>query len=99
MNDETLRQLTKQKDGSGPSGGAGRKISELVAYRSVKDIPPTREMAIQVSFLPVHYITIFPSPWQDPRYKAHQILEEHLHLVKPASLGSHKLCLHYVEAR
>ena len=49
VNDETLRQLTKQKDGGGPSSGAGRKVSELVSYRSVKDIPPTREMAIQVS--------------------------------------------------
>lgn len=48
VNDETLRQLTKSKDENGPAGGGGRKVSEVVAYRSVKDIPPTREMAIQV---------------------------------------------------
>ncbi len=48
VNDETLRQLTKSKDENGPAGGSGRKVSEVVAYRNVKDIPPTREMAIQV---------------------------------------------------
>jgi hypothetical protein len=50
VNDETLRQLTKQKEGGDGGDGGGRKVSEVVAYRTVKDIPPTREMAIQVFF-------------------------------------------------
>ena len=47
MNQETLRQLTKQKEDSGGAGGSGRKVSEVVTYRDVKDMPSTREMAIQ----------------------------------------------------
>jgi len=55
VNDETLRQLTnKQGDGDGGDGG-GRRVSEVVAYRSVKEIPLAREMAIQVP-------PPFPSP-------------------------------------
>lgn len=48
VNDETLRQLTKQKEDGGPSSGGGRKVSEVTSYRSLKDIPQYREMAIQV---------------------------------------------------
>lgn len=48
VNDETLRQLTKQKEDGGPSSGGGRKVSEVVAYRSLQELPATREMAIQV---------------------------------------------------
>ena len=47
MNQETLRQLTKQKEDGAGAGGSGRKVSEVVTYRDVKDMPSTREMAIQ----------------------------------------------------
>ena len=48
MNEETLRMLDKNKSGTNDGGGQGRKISEAVSYRTLKDIPPTSRMAIQV---------------------------------------------------
>ena len=66
VNDETLRQLTKSKDENGPAGGGGRKVSEVVAYRNVKDIPATREMAIQVKCLKLQ-----PKPVLEVRWTTH----------------------------
>ncbi|KAK9824573.1 hypothetical protein WJX72_011424 [[Myrmecia] bisecta] len=47
VNEETLRQLTHAK-GSEQQHGTGRKVSEVVAYRSINEVPPTRDLAIQV---------------------------------------------------
>lgn len=49
-NEETLKRLT-EKSGGGGSGGpstSGRKISDVVSYRSVSDMPPLRDLSIQV---------------------------------------------------
>eukprot|EP00891_Asterochloris_glomerata_P001119 jgi/Astpho2/1119/Aster-07668 len=49
VNEETMRQLRHAQDDSGPSGREGRKISDVVSYRSLNDIPSTtRAMVIQV---------------------------------------------------
>jgi len=64
-NEETLRRLTaQQQDGSGEASTSGRKISEVVAYRSVMDMPPSRDLTIQVDsknesvILPVYGIMV-----------------------------------------
>ena len=49
VNQETLRLLNKQKSDPNEEGGSGRKISEAVSYKSLKEIPPTSRMAIQVA--------------------------------------------------
>lgn len=48
VNEETLRQLTQARGGDGGGAGAGRKVSEVVAYRSVDDMAPSRDLIIQV---------------------------------------------------
>lgn len=75
-NAETLRRLTAVKggaSGAGPSGAgaAARAVSDVMAYRSVGDIPPCRDLMIQVDskseavllpiygvFVPFHITTI-----------------------------------------
>ncbi|GIL93381.1 hypothetical protein Vretifemale_20793, partial [Volvox reticuliferus] len=51
-NEETLARLTAQAGGAGGTGGAGgavgRKVSETIAYRSVNEIPPARDLRVQV---------------------------------------------------
>ena len=46
MNEETLRQ-GQARDGQG-STATGRKISEIVAYQRVADMPSSKELIIQV---------------------------------------------------
>lgn len=46
---QKLRLALHVQDDSGPSGREGRKISDVVSYRSLNDIPSTtRAMVIQV---------------------------------------------------
>ena len=48
-NEETLRRLTAGNgDGSGAASTSGRPVSEIMAYRSVADIPTTKDLIIQV---------------------------------------------------
>ena len=51
VNEDTLKSLTQAKD-AGPSGDTGRKVSEVVSYRSHADVPIVRDFVIQVSQLP-----------------------------------------------
>ena len=51
VNEDTLKSLTQAKD-AGPSGDTGRKVSEVVSYRSHADVPIVRDFVIQVSLLP-----------------------------------------------
>lgn len=52
VNEETLRQLRHNQDEGNQAGSSGgRKVSEVVAYRSVSDMPSVRDLAIQVSRL------------------------------------------------
>ena len=46
-NENTMKML---KSGGGESGGAvvGRKVSSVEAYKSVEEIPTSRDLAIQV---------------------------------------------------
>ncbi len=48
LNDETLRMLTNKANGDASGAGAGRKMSEVSAYKSVGDMPSTSSLAIQV---------------------------------------------------
>ena len=48
VNEDTLKSLTQAKD-SGPSGDSGRKVSEVVSYRSHADVPIVRDYVIQAS--------------------------------------------------
>ncbi|XP_078436133.1 global transcription factor C [Wolffia australiana] len=47
-NEETARRLAGVGSGSGDGRGSGRPSGELVAYKNVNDIPPARELVIQV---------------------------------------------------
>ncbi|KAI3445461.1 hypothetical protein Pfo_002126 [Paulownia fortunei] len=47
-NEETARRLAGVESGSGDGRSAVRSASELIAYRSVNELPPPREMMIQV---------------------------------------------------
>lgn len=50
-NDETLRRLTAQARGGDGSGGAAaglRQISQVQAYRSINEVPQSRELRIYV---------------------------------------------------
>ncbi|GAA0138221.1 chromatin/chromatin-binding, or -regulatory protein [Lithospermum erythrorhizon] len=47
-NEETLRRLAGVGSGSENNRGSVRGSSELVAYKSVNDLPPPREMKIQI---------------------------------------------------
>ena len=40
--------LTKNSDGAGGSGGTARKITDIVAYKSVNDIHHSTVLAVQV---------------------------------------------------
>lgn len=52
VNEETLRQLRHNQDDNNQAGsGGGRQVSEVVAYRSISEIPPTQNLAIQVCCL------------------------------------------------
>ena len=52
VNEETLRQLRHNQDENNQGGsGGGRQVSEVVAYRSISDMPSTRDLAIQVCLL------------------------------------------------
>ena len=49
VNEETLRQLRHNQDEGDQAGSSGgRQISEVMAYRSVSDMPSIRDLAIQV---------------------------------------------------
>ncbi|KAL3130646.1 hypothetical protein ABBQ38_008037 [Trebouxia sp. C0009 RCD-2024] len=49
VNEETLRQLRHNQDEGNQAGSSGgRQVSEVVAYRSVSDMPSIRDLAIQV---------------------------------------------------
>ena len=49
VNEETLRVLRHNQDENNQGGsGAGRQVSEVVAYRSISDMPSVRDLAIQV---------------------------------------------------
>jgi len=63
VNEETLRVLRHNQDENNQGGsGGGRQVSEVVAYRSISDMPSTRDLAIQVclGFLQVHLVAWFP---------------------------------------
>ncbi|KAG8366301.1 hypothetical protein BUALT_Bualt17G0062100 [Buddleja alternifolia] len=47
-NEETARRLAGVGSGSGDGRNAVRTANELIAYRSVNELPPPREMMIQV---------------------------------------------------
>ncbi|KAK6159772.1 hypothetical protein DH2020_003153 [Rehmannia glutinosa] len=47
-NEETARRLAGVDSGSGDGRAAVKTASELIAYRSVNELPPPREMMIQV---------------------------------------------------
>lgn len=47
VNEETLRAL-RQRDGEAPLAGSGRKVSEVESYRSIGELPPVRDLVIQV---------------------------------------------------
>ena len=52
VNEETLRQLRHNQDENNQGGsGGGRQVSEVVAYRSISDMPAARDLAIQVCLL------------------------------------------------
>ena len=46
VNEETLRALKHAKDGAEAGTGTGRKVSEVISYKSVTDLP-NRDLAIQ----------------------------------------------------
>ena len=48
VNQTTLNMLTKNSDGAGGSGGTARKITDIVAYKSVNDIHHSTVLAVQV---------------------------------------------------
>ncbi|KAL0384725.1 UNVERIFIED_CONTAM: FACT complex subunit SPT16 [Sesamum radiatum] len=47
-NEETARRLAGVESGSGDGRAAVRAASDLIAYKSVNELPPPREMMIQV---------------------------------------------------
>ncbi|KAH6772581.1 global transcription factor C [Perilla frutescens var. frutescens] len=47
-NEETARRLVGVESGNADGRAAARAASELIAYKSVNDLPPPREMMIQV---------------------------------------------------
>lgn len=50
VNEETLRQLRHtQDDGNQNGSDGGRQVSEVVAYRSIAEMPTVRDLAIQAS--------------------------------------------------
>ncbi|XP_042487040.1 FACT complex subunit SPT16-like [Macadamia integrifolia] len=63
-NEETARRLAGGGPVTGDAHGAGRALGDLVAYKSVNDIPPSRELMIQIDqkneaiLLPVHGIMV-----------------------------------------
>ena len=48
VNEDTLRSLTQTRD-SGAAGTTGRKVSEVISYRSHADVPIVRDYVIQVT--------------------------------------------------
>ncbi|CAN0857324.1 FACT complex subunit SPT16 [Linum grandiflorum] len=70
-NEETARRLAGGGPGSGDTRGSGKASTDLVAYKTVNDLPPPRELMIQVdqkneavlipvygSMVPFHVATI-----------------------------------------
>lgn len=59
-NEETARRLTGGSSGGADSRGAAKATGELVAYKNINDLPPPRELMIQVDqrseaiLLPIH---------------------------------------------
>ena len=54
VNEETLRQLRHNQDEGNQNGSSGgRQVSEVVAYRSISEMPSIRDLAIQVCVLKV----------------------------------------------
>ena len=52
VNEETLRQLRHTQDeGNQGASGKGQQVSEVVAYRSIAEMPTVRDLAIQASML------------------------------------------------
>lgn len=50
VNEETLRQLRHTQDEGNQNGADnGRQVSEVIAYRSIAEMPSVRDLAIQVS--------------------------------------------------
>ena len=53
VNEETLRQLRHTQDENNQGGGGkGQQVSEVVAYRSIAEMPTVRDLAIQASRKP-----------------------------------------------
>ena len=48
MNQATLDMLSKGGGGGGGGGGQGRKITEIVAYKSVADMQHNSSLTVQV---------------------------------------------------
>lgn len=48
-NEETLRRLTAGQADGNVASTSGRMVSDVVAYRSVAEIPPMKELMISVS--------------------------------------------------
>ncbi|KAL6764928.1 global transcription factor [Haematococcus lacustris] len=64
-NEETLRRLTAARDGDqAVASSTGRKLSEVVSYKSVGEVPASRDLVIQVDpraesvLLPVYGIMV-----------------------------------------
>lgn len=53
MNQATLNMLTKQGDGAGGGGRAGRKVSDIVAYASAAEMATNGTLTVQVRALAV----------------------------------------------
>uniref|UniRef100_A0A7S0S408 FACT complex subunit n=1 Tax=Chlamydomonas leiostraca TaxID=1034604 RepID=A0A7S0S408_9CHLO len=92
-NEETLRRLTARKDGEGGEGGTtGRKVSEVVAYRSVGDIPVARDLTIQVDpkaesiLLPVYGVLV-PFHITTVKNVAHSQDGDHAHIRVTFNFG------------
>ncbi|XP_043688683.1 FACT complex subunit SPT16-like [Telopea speciosissima] len=63
-NEETARRLAGGGTVTGDAHGAGRALGDLIAYKSVNDIPPSKELMIQIDqkneaiLFPVHGIMV-----------------------------------------
>ncbi|XP_043700747.1 FACT complex subunit SPT16-like [Telopea speciosissima] len=70
-NEETARRLAGGGNGTGDARGGARALGDLVVYKNVNDIPPTKELMIQIdqkneavllpiygSMVPFHIATI-----------------------------------------
>lgn len=51
VNEETLRSLTKARESGDGASGATRKVSDVVTYRSMAELPQLRDFQIHVRAL------------------------------------------------